>query len=367
LWLRRQNQALIDDLSQQNVELANARDAAEVSSKAKGEFLTRVSHEFRTPINGILGPLQLLQSSTQDARQTHLLGTIKESGDRLLRMVDDVVEVSTLEASEPKARQIDYSLEKLIEQLVSQWESVANEKGLSVEWSIDSSVPAAILGDDKGVHRLLEHLFCNAIEFTEEGGLTLHATLDTVETAEPRLRITVSDTGVGIASDQLGAIFDDFSQGQDSMTRQSSGTGIGLAIVRRLARAMGGTVEAVSDEGIGSTFLVLLPMTVGSVHKLRKVTRIDSPAVSRLNPKTKGNVTRLHNKGNASNIKSPRVESERKVCAIKPGLRALVAEDNRVNQMVIEAMLNGLGCEVVVAGNGAVALEALEAHEIRCQ
>jgi len=393
LWLRRQNQVLIDDLSQQNDELAKARDAAEVSSKAKGEFLTRVSHEFRTPINGILGPLQLLQSSSQDAQQAHLLGTIQESGNRLLRMVDDVVEVSTLEASEPKTRQIDYSLEKLIEQLVSRWKSIANKKGLSLDWSIDASVPAALLGDDKGVSRLLEHLFSNAIEFTEEGGLTLHATLDTFETAEPRLRLTVSDTGIGIASDQLGAIFDDFSQGQDSMTRQSSGTGIGLAIVRRLARAMGGTVEAVSDQGIGSTFLVLLPMTVGSVHKLRKITRIDAPAVApeqakvltpaqaqqlpqekthskpqaatRLSPEAKGNVTRLHGKGNASNARAASVESKSKACTVTPGLRALVAEDNRVNQMVIEAMLNGLGCDVLVVDNGKSS--TLFSWTVRCQ
>lgn len=373
------NQALVEDLSRQNDQLAQARDEAEVASRAKSDFLTRVSHEFRTPINGIIGPLQLIESGALDTRQIHLLNTARESSDRLLRMVDDVVEVSSLEATTPDVREVDFSLRSLVADLMKRWAPVATNKQLSIEWSVGASVPEAILGDDSAVKRLIGHLLSNAIEFTEAGGVTVHATLDTVVSAEPRLRVTVSDTGVGIAPDRIDQIFDDFVQGADSMTRESSGTGLGLSIVRRLASTMGGSVSAVSDKGIGSTFLVLLPFTVGSIDKAQKLAPIVAPSPEFMKGKDalpqrpdarpldaevqEGlGAMPLENTplDDSESEDSDSVTANSKGTPLRSGMKALVAEDNRVNQMVIEAMLDGLGCEVMVTDNGAAALDAME-------
>ncbi len=240
-------------------EARRARDAAiaaqreaESANQAKSTFLATVSHEIRTPMNGVLGMVDVLERSALSIEQREALGTVRYSASALLRIIDDILDFSKIEAGRLDLERIELSTVELIEGAAETLAPQAAAKGLRLAAYVDASVPERVIGDPLRLQQILFNLLGNAVKFTEAGSVRV--------SLEPagggRLRIRVVDTGIGLSAEQRGRLFQPFVQADSSTTRRFGGTGLGLSIVRRLAEAMGGGVEVLSEPGRGSTFLV---------------------------------------------------------------------------------------------------------------
>ncbi len=293
------------------------RHAAELSQQAvriRSEFLANMSHEIRTPINGVLGLARLLADAPLDARNRSYVEDIIGSGDILLRVIGNILDLSKIEANcfEIDLQPVD--LAEIITSSVRLCQGQAKEKGLKLSCTIDAEIPSPVKADGTRIRQVLTNLIGNAIKYTHSGSIEVTANLE-----NPQLVIEVKDTGMGIPKDRLDAIFDRFQQG----TRESKmlgGTGLGLALARGIVELMGGTLSATSDLGLGSLFVVRLPILVAD---------------------------RLP-EGNDS-VSVP----------VYLGKKALLVEDNRINTIVSENALRRLGCEVVLASDGSQALGEL--------
>lgn len=292
-----------------------ARSAAVAANETKSRFLAVVSHELRTPLNGVMGVLQLLDDGNLGEVQRRHLATAAASGETLVALVDAVLEYARLEASTETLETRDFRLDQLIEAAADLMRPQALGKGLTFDLACDATVNTSVHGDPVRLNRILLNLIGNAIKFTPRGGIAVNAA------AEPhddhvRLRITVRDTGIGIAPDMHERIFEDFVQADDSIARRFGGTGLGLAIARRLSRLMRGELTVQSTPGAGSTFTLEVPL---------------SPAAS----------------GIAQSALPPPSRQ----------LRVLLVDDDPVNCEVGEAILKRLGHRSAIARNGASAVE----------
>ena len=319
--------ALLDSLAQkadalqaQAAELDAARRQAEQAYAAKSQFLAMISHEIRTPMNGILGAAELLIGTPLTDAQRRYALTAHRSATALLALIDDVLDLSRIEAGKLVLHPGPVDLRALVAEAVDLVTLVARDKPVRLACSVAPELPAQVLADPLRLRQLLVNLLHNAVKFTDQGRIDLAVSVVDAAGA-PRLRLSVRDTGIGIAADQLATIFDAFTQVDGSSTRRHRGSGLGLAIVKDLSDRMGGEVHVESQVGQGSHFWIDLPL--------------------------------IEADGGQAPAAPPPAEVDSLVISV------LLAEDDVVNQMVAAEMLKVLGCEVDVVDDGDAACRAI--------
>lgn len=255
-----------DELRAAKLEAERLAREAEAASRSKSEFLANMSHEIRTPMNAVIGYSDLLSNSVTDPQQRNYLDAIRAGSRSLLMLINDILDLSRIEAGKMRLDYSAVSVRRLLGDVRHIFDLRAREQGITLEVSVDSGMPAAMMLDETRLRQVLFNLVGNAIKFTHEGGVTVRATATPIEPDEAsaerqycRLTVTVQDSGIGIAPDQQERIFDAFEQQEGQNTRRYGGTGLGLAISRKLAQMMGGELSVVSEEGVGSVFTVILP------------------------------------------------------------------------------------------------------------
>jgi len=297
---------------------AEARDQAAAANAAKSTFLAMMSHEIRTPLNGVLGMVQAMEADPMPAVQRSRLAVVRKSGEALTAMLNDVLDLSKIEAGRLALETLPFDLHEVLEASRAAFEVVAEAKGLEFSLHVDESATGVFLGDPTRVRQVVCNLLSNAFKFTQEGSVAVSA-----GRADGVLTIAVSDTGAGIPDAHQARLFDRFEQLDASTTRRHGGTGLGLAICRELCGLMGGRIELETTLGRGSTFIVFLPLDAASSHD-----RAAYPAVAEAPP--------------------PPDRS----------LRVLAAEDNETNQIVLRTLLGQAGIALTVVSNGAEAVAA---------
>ncbi len=304
-------------------DAVDARGAAERAAKAKSDFLATMSHEVRTPMNAVLGAAGLLRRTQMDASQTEYVEMISSAGGVLMNVLDDVLDLSKIEAGKFQIAPARTDLHALVRRCADLWRPQAEAAGLTFDASIDPSVPARVMVDAARLSQILFNLLSNAVKFTASGRIDL--AVGAVVTGRDRalLRFTVSDTGRGIPAETLPRLFDPFEQADPSISREFGGTGLGLAISQRLAALMGGRITVRSEPGQGSAFELMIEVDVGE-------------GLDELDLAADG------------------------AGALRADLRILVAEDIAVNRKIVEALLSPLGAAIAFAGNGSEALGVLQ-------
>ena len=304
-----------------------ARTEAEAANQAKSTFLATMSHEIRTPMNGVLGMIEVLERQGLNDAQRRSVSTIRDSGQALLHIIDDVLDFSKIEAGRLELEATAFSLSGLIEGALDTFRPQAVAKALALEVKIEAGSDDALLGDPTRVRQILFNLLSNALKFTERGGVRVCAGTAPLGAGRTRVTLAVSDTGIGLDAEECARLFKPFAQADTSTTRRFGGTGLGLSIVRRLARAMGGDVAVESAPGTGSTFTVTLTLHAAPAN---------SPLKTLLRP-TKASPT-FARRGSAPPV--------------------LVVDDHPVNREVLTLQLGLLGLEAETANDGAGALAA---------
>jgi len=320
---------LVRDLSDElelERHLTRAKEVAERMSRTKSAFLANMSHEIRTPLNGVLGMAHIGLRACDDRGKTEqVLRKIISSGKLLQGVIDDILDFSKIEAGKMRVEQVPVDLDETLELVVDLLHEQARAKGLALRVERGPGFPPACVGDALRLRQVLLNLLSNGVKFTEQGSVVLAAGLD-----GDSLLFTVTDTGIGIAEEQMDCLFNAFEQADGSTTRKFGGSGLGLAISRRLIELMGGAISVTSRPGSGSSFCVRLPYRALPPEPAAKAAR--RPV---LQPAASGAAGRLQ------------------------GISILVAEDDEINQLVIESNLCDEGAAVQIVGDGQLAVEAV--------
>ncbi|WP_231603714.1 PAS domain-containing sensor histidine kinase [Neorhodopirellula pilleata] len=315
----------ITDLKKSEAALKEAVRMADAANRAKSEFLANMSHEIRTPMNAMVGMADLLAQTELDETQRDYVDTIRRSSDSLLRLLNDILDFSKIEARRLELEAVPFSLGYEVQAALSTLRLQASEKNLKLKFEQDEQVPSHFIGDPGRLRQVLVNLIGNAVKFTDVGGVTvkLHRQVDVdVQDGKCMIRLSVSDTGIGIPADQQAAVLAPFTQADASMTRRFGGTGLGLSISRQLVELMGGSLQLHSEVGAGTTFFFDLELPIAEVPDL-----------------IQRDGDREDDLGEAADI------------GLTP-LRVLVAEDGITNQHVIAGLLRSLGHECSIASDG---------------
>jgi len=309
------------------IKLEAARDAAEAASRAKSTFLANMSHELRTPMNGIMGMVDLVLRHTTDAKQQAQLHSAKHASQHLLAVINDILDISKIEAERLMLEQVEFKLGEVLENLISLIGQKLSDKGLKLFIDLPAGLPGMTLsGDPTRLGQILLNLAGNALKFTATGSITLRAKLLEDQPTAVLLRIDVVDTGIGISVDDQKRLFTAFEQADGSMTRKYGGTGLGLAISKRLAHMMGGEIGVESQPGSGSTFWF--------------TARLGKVAASAVSP--------------APTFSGQ--SADERLLDEYAGTRVLLAEDEPINQEVSRGLLEDAGLLVDLAEDGQQAL-----------
>ncbi|MEE9465717.1 MAG: response regulator [Candidatus Neomarinimicrobiota bacterium] len=252
--IRLYNQNLERTIKKRTKDLHRALALAEEANQAKSDFLANMSHEIRTPMNGIIGMTNLMQGTKLSPEQAEFTDTILSSADTLMFIINDILDLSKIEAGKLDLENLEFDIRELLEEMSDLLALKAQEKGLEYNYLLDSGVPPAVEGDPARLRQILNNLIGNAIKFTSEGEIVVEVSAETVSGSSTILKFTVTDTGIGIAEDKLDMLFEAFTQADSSTTRKYGGTGLGLTISKNIATLMGGKIGASSREGSGSNF-----------------------------------------------------------------------------------------------------------------
>jgi len=325
----RQHRDLLEERIRQRTEdLEKAMRTALAASQAKSEFLANMSHELRTPMNGLLGMLEVVLDSPLNNDQRDELEIAQRSAYALLALLNDILDLSKIEAGKMMIENIPYDVRTVLDDCVKSFHARATQKKIALHFEVDPAAPTKVIGDPLRVRQIAANLLSNALKFTEKGWVCLRLSGIEGGLAGPaQMCIAVSDTGAGIEADKLTAIFDKFTQADGSITRKYGGTGLGLAITKRLVEMQGGQVLVESKVGKGSTFTMTLPW---------------EPVIEAATPDTAPNATQ-------------------QLAEVVPmQVRVLLVEDNLVNQKVVLAILRKKGFQIDVSNDGREALSKLE-------
>ena len=303
--------------------LRGAIAQAEAANHAKSNFLAAMSHEIRTPLNGVLGMARAMAGDALSPVQRERLDVVRQSGESLLTLLNDVLDLSKVEAGKLELDVEPFDICAVVESAQAMFSAVAQGKGLVLEMVVDETARGVYLGDAVRLRQIVANLISNALKFTALGRVEV-----AIVRTRDGLAIRVRDTGIGIPADRIGKLFQKFEQADASTTRRYGGTGLGLAICREFSELMGGSIKVVSREGHGSTFLVELPLE-----------KLETQAAARP-------------AANVPAAPQPDLAAE--------ALRVLAAEDNKVNQLVLRTLLNQAGIDPTIVGDGKAALEAWE-------
>jgi signal transduction histidine kinase/ActR/RegA family two-component response regulator len=318
---------VVTERERAEAELTVAKQAADDANQAKGEFLAYTSHEIRTPLNAIIGFSDVLLTSQLDTAQQDYSRRIKNAGTRLLTLINDLLDLSKIEAGKLNIEYADFGLRQTLDEVVQEQAVKAREKQIALELRIDDDVPDALIGDSLRLRQIVLNLIGNAIKFTPANGkVTTHAQLTGHDSDRLRVRFSVTDTGIGIPPDKVGALFERYTQADASTARKYGGTGLGLSICKSLVELMEGHIGVTSEAGKGSEFSFELPF---------KAPAPATPAVTV-----------------SESTPAP-------VAGSVEGMSVLVAEDNEHNQLLIELLLKKQGVQSVMVSNGAEAVENL--------
>ncbi len=260
--LKEHRDGLLKTVAQRTSDLLIAKEDAERANAAKSEFLAMVGHEIRTPMNGMMVMAEMLAAAPLSPRHLRYAEIINRSGRNLLTIINDILDMSKIEAGRLDLESAPFSIDSLIDDVAGLFSERAREKQLSLTFVIDPQVPLLVLGDVTRLNQVITNLVNNALKFTEAGGVVVGVSARAGSAGSVPLTFTVTDTGIGIASDKLEHVFERFAQGDQTITRRFGGTGLGLAISKRLVEAMNGAISVTSREGIGSTFTVNVALPV---------------------------------------------------------------------------------------------------------